>query len=187
MCVCVCLVFFVLCWWCCYLNWYLIVSWFMISTGSMLVLLGNVTSTGNFINFSGGCMFFQQTCDMIIYLWYRCTSIQHPVLECQIIIFERYSSMSMSFHCVYKLYAFNKFGNIILIPNSWVVFHHLWIQWLYWTWSVQWTVFCYDVGNLLCASYIKADNAWAGKIWMSYRRGNTQYRIKIENTSVICS
>ena len=44
---------FVLCWWCCKLNWHLIVSWFMINTGSVVVLLGDVTFTGSFINFSG--------------------------------------------------------------------------------------------------------------------------------------
>ena len=40
-------------WWCCHLNWHLIVYWFMISTASMPVLLGDVTSARNFINFQG--------------------------------------------------------------------------------------------------------------------------------------
>ena len=49
----------------------------------------------------------------------------------------------------------------------------MWTPWLCWTWSVQ-SEKCsaYGVISLLFAGYIKDENAWAGKIWQSYREEN---------------
>ena len=37
-----------------------------------------------------------------------------------------------------------------------------------WIWSVQWTLFCNGVVSLLCADYIRAENAWVSQIWQNY-------------------
>ena len=77
--------------------------------------------------------------DMIVYLWYRCKLIWHPVWECKIIIFERSLSLFMSVSNVFKLYPFNKLGISILIPSSIPWSGHIPILqtlWHSWTWSV---------------------------------------------------
>ena len=90
----------------------------------------------------------KKTIDMIVYLWYRCTSIKHPVQECKIIVFERYLSLSLSpvlslfkYVQIIPLYKFGVNWFQMVFPSQ-VIFPYPWTLWLYWAWSIQWTVFC---------------------------------------------
>ena len=113
-------VFFVLCWWCCHLNWHLIVLWFMISTGSMLVLLDEVTSTVNSCQLLWGYMLPGISMSIICM---PCVGVQPficlhhsmKLLSLTDIFLCLVSCLSLD---VYKLYPFCKFGISILIPNS---------------------------------------------------------------------
>ena len=51
--------------------------------------------------------------------------------------------------------------------NSMAVLRSTWS--FQWSAFCQWTVSCLGLVNLLCVGYIKAENAWAGQIWQSYR------------------